>query len=68
MQPNWEIEPKQYECYLYATELLDNITCTFKKLSRLRASYSFDAYIKPGIQLNGVMVRRKGFFFKFMIM
>lgn len=58
IQRNWEVLPKQYECYLYDTESIENVTCKFKKLSRLRATYSFDAYIKPGIQIKDIIVRK----------
>lgn len=57
IQRNLEVIPKKVECYLYDTESIENLTCTFKKLSRLRASYSFDAYIRPGAKIKDIIVR-----------
>lgn len=47
------------ECYLYETTLIENITCKYKRLSRLRASYSLDVYIKPGVLIKDIIVRNK---------
>lgn len=57
-QKTFEGIPKHMACTKFNSDLISNFTCSNKKLGWKKAKYSFDGYIKPGIEINNLIVSK----------